>query len=139
MPEDTPRPIVIPRALAVPLVGVSRALGIAPVLCYADTVLWNWELIDDTEPISSENIRPRYLFSGTEDEAGFYISCARVEFVGIELLRLIENFKHIRDPESPLGICTMHQDLVKLKQVIADLSEAIQVGGVNLVCRMHIH
>lgn len=33
--------IRIPASIAVPLVSVSHHLGIAPIVTYADTVLWN--------------------------------------------------------------------------------------------------
>jgi len=51
-------PLRIPASIAVPLSTVSRAIGIAPVVTYADTVLWNWAHVDEsfgaeTRPIAS--------------------------------------------------------------------------------------
>jgi hypothetical protein len=50
IPENDSETVRVPRALAVPLVEVSRALRIAPVLTFADTVLWNWELNKSQSP-----------------------------------------------------------------------------------------
>src|SRR5258705_5820363 len=47
-------PVVIPAPIAVPLVAVSRRLGIAPILTYTDTVLWNWEKRDARHSDRSE-------------------------------------------------------------------------------------
>lgn len=81
--------ILIPRSLAIPLVKVSRILNIAPVLTFADSVLWNFEVIDDTKPLERNNIRPLSLFTGGADEANFYGCCAEIELRGVEALRAI--------------------------------------------------
>jgi len=47
-PDVEPTPLRIPASIAVPLSTVSRAIGIAPVVTYADTVLWNWAHVDDS-------------------------------------------------------------------------------------------
>ncbi|EJD45502.1 Indoleamine 2,3-dioxygenase [Auricularia subglabra TFB-10046 SS5] len=39
-------PLTIPASVAVPLSTISRQIGIAPVVTYADTVLWNWAHAD---------------------------------------------------------------------------------------------
>lgn len=66
--SDDSDPVHVPKSLALPLVQVSRHLGCAPVLTFADTVLWNWELIDPDQPLSIDNMQFVNLFSGTEDE-----------------------------------------------------------------------
>ncbi|KAG8868787.1 hypothetical protein FRC20_002785 [Serendipita sp. 405] len=107
-PPDPSNPtcILIPKSLAVPLVQVSKLLDIAPVLTFADTVLWNHEIIhnedeDDTEvcgkdrrytPLTRENIRPLTLFTRGPDEANFYGCCAEIELRGVEALRAIAYF-----------------------------------------------
>ncbi|CAG8585671.1 2682_t:CDS:2 [Acaulospora colombiana] len=87
--------ILIPESLAVPLVRVSKLLSIAPVLTFADTVLWNHEIIDPSLPLTRSNIRPLTLFTGSDDEANFYGCCAEIELRGVEALRAIANFYDI--------------------------------------------
>jgi indoleamine 2,3-dioxygenase len=89
---STSTSILIPKSLAVPLVSVSRKLGIAPVLTFADTVLWNHEIIDKSRPLDRNNIRPLTLFTEGSDEANFYGCCAEIELRGVEALRAIARF-----------------------------------------------
>ncbi|KAG8817290.1 hypothetical protein FRC17_011298 [Serendipita sp. 399] len=110
-PPDPSNPtcILIPKALAVPLVNVSKLLDIAPVLTFADTVLWNHEILPNSEehdetsgddeesdrrytPLTRENIRPLTLFTRGPDEANFYGCCAEIELRGVEALRAIAYF-----------------------------------------------
>ncbi|PVF92736.1 IDO-domain-containing protein [Serendipita vermifera] len=92
--------ILIPESLAVPLVRVSKLLSIAPVLTFADTVLWNHEIIDPSLPLTRSNIRPLTLFTGSDDEANFYGCCAEIELRGVEALRAIANFYDITSTTS---------------------------------------
>lgn len=91
-PDPSTTSILIPKSLAVPLVNVSQKLAIAPVLTFADTVLWNHEIIDHSLPLTRANIRPLTLFTGGPDEANFYGCCAEIELRGVEALRAIASF-----------------------------------------------
>lgn len=111
--ESVPRPpIHIPAPIAVPLLSVSRHLSLPPVLTYSDDVLYNWALTDsatsprpydDLIPImdlpaqpysavlpSISNIRALTLFTGTRDEAEFYLTSARIELAGVDALALMQ-------------------------------------------------
>ena len=102
----SPYTILVPKALALPLVHVSKRLDIAPVLTFADTVLWNHEIIDSVNeqpsnratkfrPLTRANIRPLTLFTRGPDEANFYGCCAEIELRGVEALRAIAHFYDI--------------------------------------------
>lgn len=52
--SDYPSVTSIPSAISIPWVEVSDQLGIPPILTYADTVLWNWSLIDRSRPLRAE-------------------------------------------------------------------------------------
>ncbi|KAK7038110.1 Indoleamine 2,3-dioxygenase [Favolaschia claudopus] len=123
---------VVPQSLAVPLVAVSRQLGIAPVLTFADTVLWNWEVIEASEPRSFENMRfGVHLFSGTEDERNFYTTSARAEWRGIEMLRIIDEYNNLPNLSDLTSISKVARDLGRLTGIINDISDIIQaVRGV---------
>lgn len=94
-PSASPDPLVVPASLAVPLVAVSDKLGIAPILTFADTVLWNWSLKDSSKPLSPENIEPITLFTQSDDERSFYNCCASIELRGVEALRIILDYDNI--------------------------------------------
>ncbi|CAE6435297.1 unnamed protein product [Rhizoctonia solani] len=82
-------PITIPAPIAIPFVGVSRRLDIAPIVTYADTVLWNWELIDSSQPMSSSNIRIKDLFTRDSQEEHFFLTSARIEIRGLEAMNIM--------------------------------------------------
>lgn len=117
VPEDA-EVVLIPRSLSIPLVQVSNRLGIAPVLTFADTVLWNWSLINPSGPIAIENMRFDNLLSGTDDERRFYETSARAELHGVEMLRLIHSCSND-------GV-RVADNLTRLASLIQGLSDIIQ-------------
>ncbi|KAF7322372.1 hypothetical protein HMN09_00015100 [Mycena chlorophos] len=137
-PEPAPgQPFVVPKSLAVPLVAISQHLGIAPILTFADTVLWNWEFIDASKPFSIDNMRFVNLFSGTEDERNFYLTSAQAEFRGIEMLRIIDEYNNLPNIEGDMtAISKVARDLARLAGIIADISDIIQ--GVRAVVDPHV-
>ncbi|KAJ7311527.1 Indoleamine 2,3-dioxygenase [Mycena albidolilacea] len=128
---------VVPKSLAIPLVAVSRHLGIAPVLTFADTVLWNWDLVDASQPVSFDNMHFGVnLFSGTEDERNFYITSARAEWRGIEMLRIIDEYNNLPNLTDLTSISKVARDLTRLAGIINDISDIIQ--GVRAVVDPHV-
>jgi indoleamine 2,3-dioxygenase len=121
----------------VPLVEVSQLLGIAPVLTFADTVLWNYELIDAEKPLSMTNIRFRHLFSGTKDEANFYFASARAELVGVEMLRVFDEYNRLSPSAGDYAaVGKVSRDLIRLTGIINDINEVIQ--SVRPTCDPHV-
>jgi indoleamine 2,3-dioxygenase len=133
---DNANPILVPESIAVPLVAVSRCLGIAPVLTFADTVLWNWEPIDPTQPASIDNMQFVNLFSGTEDEQNFYIASAKAELRGVEMLRIFDDINALPNLTDLTAISKVSRELTRLAGVIEDIKEIIQ--GVRPTCDPHI-
>ncbi|CUA76071.1 indoleamine 2,3-dioxygenase [Rhizoctonia solani] len=82
-------PIRIPGSLAIPFVDISRHLDIAPILTYADCVLWNFYLEDPSKPLTLENIRIRDLFTKDYQEEHFFLTSARIELRGFEAIQLM--------------------------------------------------
>ena len=121
LPEGTPS-VIIPRAIAVPLVDVSKMLGTAPVMTFADTVLWNWELVDPSQPLSATNIRYVNLFSGTETERQFYAASGAIELKGVEMLQIIEGFVSLPNTTDCASISKIQHDLVHLEKIIREMT-----------------
>lgn len=135
MPPTPGAPAVVPKSLAVPLVQISRHLGFAPILTFADTVLWNWELVDPDQPLSSDNMRFVNLFSGTDDERAFYEASARAELRGIEILRIVDDYASLPNVTDLTSISKVARDLTRLAGVIDSISEIIQ--SVRPICDPH--
>ncbi|KIJ44291.1 hypothetical protein M422DRAFT_30434 [Sphaerobolus stellatus SS14] len=134
-PPPVPERIVVPASLAVPLVAVSDALGIAPILTFADTVLWNWELKDPSQAISPENMRCKTMFSNTPDEENFYVCCANIELRGVEALGIIMDYTRssLDDTES---ISHINNGLDRLTGVVEELTTILQ--SVRSTCEPHV-
>lgn len=121
-------PFIVPKSLSLPLVAVSRHLGIAPVLTFADTVLWNWDLVDPSLPVSIDNMHFVNLFSGTEDERNFYATSARAEFRGIEMLRIIDEYNNLPNLSDLTSISKVARDLTRLKKVIHNTTPLVETN-----------
>ncbi|EJD02196.1 Indoleamine 2,3-dioxygenase [Fomitiporia mediterranea MF3/22] len=135
-PSGPSMPIVVPRTLAVPLVTVSRILGIAPVLTYADTVLWNAYPINSELPMTLDNLRFEHFFSGTEDEAEFYRASAGVELRGVELLNIIEEINSLRNVTDEAAVWKIARDLQRVASLIEELGDILQ--SVRAGCDPHV-
>ncbi|KAI0928949.1 hypothetical protein AcV5_006357 [Taiwanofungus camphoratus] len=116
-------PILVPKPIAVPLNEVSQELRMAPVLTFADTVLWNWELIDPASPLSLNNMQYINVFSGTETERNFYLSSAAVELKGVEMLQIFEGFMSLPDVIDAYAVTKISRDLIRLAKIINELTE----------------
>ena len=125
-PRDTPMPIHVPESLAIPLTNVSRALGIAPVMTFADAVLWNAIPADSQLPMSASNIKFAHAFSSNSAERGFHIASAKAELRGVEILRIIEDYAHLPDIVDVHAVSKTARDLRRLVTVVQDLTDILQ-------------
>ena len=126
IPTDGSEQIRIPKSLAIPLVRVSKILRMAPILTFADTVLWNARPTDPCRPLSIDNIRFENNFSGTEDEENFYRTSALVELRGIEAIQIIHRYLNLDDPQDRVNESGLRSDLVRLKEVLEELTELME-------------
>lgn len=94
----------------------------APVLTFADTVLWNCELVDPRRGMKPENVRIQRTFSGSDDEANFYRTSLAAELRGVEMLNI---FNDHQEPEIA-GNGKLAKDLRRLTVVIDEVNEIIQ-------------
>ncbi|KAI0306719.1 Indoleamine 2,3-dioxygenase [Multifurca ochricompacta] len=125
-PNASPTPIHIPECLAIPIVNVSRELGIAPVLTFADTVLWNAKPADSQLPMSANNISLVHTFSSTDTERNYHIVSAKAELRGVEILRIIEDYAQLSDVADLHTVSKTARDLRRLVTVVQDLTDIMQ-------------
>jgi len=131
-----PEPKRIPAQISVPFVAVSKALGIAPVITYADTILWNWELIRADGPMTFDNMQIKHTFSGTDDERAFYIVQAFVDFHGAQALRIMDDYRSISNFDDLATISKVARDLTRLTAIIGEISDLTQ--SIRPQCDPHV-
>lgn len=101
-------------------------MRIAPILTFADTVLWNARPKDPRRPLSAGNIQFENNFSGTEDEENFYRCSASVELRGVEVIQIIHRFLNLDDPQDRINESELRSDLLRLKEVLEELTELVE-------------
>ncbi|THV07796.1 Indoleamine 2,3-dioxygenase [Dendrothele bispora CBS 962.96] len=137
LPQKTyPEPRRVPAQISVPLVAVSRELGIAPVITYADTILWNWDLIRADGPMTFDNMQMKHAFSETDDEKAFYMVQAFVELHGAQALRIMDDYSAISNFDDLTIISKVARDLTRLTAIIGEISDLIQ--SVRQQCDPHV-
>ncbi|KAL1668527.1 Indoleamine 2,3-dioxygenase [Schizophyllum commune] len=131
-------PIYIPRPLAAPMTAVARHLRMAPVLTYADTILWNVEKINEDGPLTMDNLRTETLFSGTEDESAFYMSQVRCELRGAELLSIMIDIANL-PPARARDAATVAEVEGTLRRLSGDIDELTEImKGIRPTCDPHV-
>ncbi|KAG2008682.1 tryptophan 2,3-dioxygenase [Coprinopsis cinerea AmutBmut pab1-1] len=123
-------PIRIPPPITVPLLQVSAHLQLPPILTYSDDVLYNWKFIDGKETDDDgnaimptiSNIDTQVLFTGTRDEAEFFLTSARMELKGVEALDLMQHMMDEAFVGDDIAVRRITEYLRELSVVINDLS-----------------
>ena len=123
--HDASLPIHIPPSISIPLLTISKELGIPPVLTYPDTVLWNWRKIDPSLPYVSSNIRTTTSFTGTLDESHFYMTSAKIELRGVEALSLMRSTLNETFLSDAIAIQRITRYLGRLAFVIDDITKLL--------------
>ncbi|KAJ2917531.1 hypothetical protein MD484_g2861, partial [Candolleomyces efflorescens] len=122
-------PIVIPAPITLPVLQVSRDLQLPPVITYSDDVLYNWRFTNgqqvdsygnDILPTVS-NISAQTLFTGTSDEAEFYLSSARMELKGVEALELMRSMMDEMFVGDDIATRRITEYLHELAEIIKEL------------------
>ncbi|KAK2459905.1 hypothetical protein APHAL10511_008105 [Amanita phalloides] len=136
-PDDPPR---IPRSISVPLLRVSGALKIPPLLTYSDTVLYNWRVDDDPAPPSSSLsssylattptpptppnptlIRSQTTFTSTPDEHAFYLCSAHIELCGAQALDVMRGILDEIFVGDALAVHRIARSLAALARIVDEM------------------
>ncbi|CAO3668770.1 unnamed protein product [Rhizopus stolonifer] len=109
----------LPAQLAIPWTKIADHLGLCPVVCHAAVVLWNYRLLDKEGPIDLSNLAALSTYSGSLDEAWFYLVTTEIESIGAPCLpEIVLAIDHVRDGNS-----------VGLKQNLDNICKALE--GIN--------
>ncbi|XP_062518540.1 indoleamine 2,3-dioxygenase 2-like [Corticium candelabrum] len=85
---DSGVPPCLPQNIAIPWVGVSKYLGLPPVVTHFDVVLNNWRKIDVNGPLELSNLTTIYAFSPAgKDEQWFSLVTLQIELEAAPAVR----------------------------------------------------
>ncbi|KAF9264139.1 Indoleamine 2,3-dioxygenase [Marasmius fiardii PR-910] len=142
-------PVVIPRSISIPILQVSKFIGMPPVVTYADCVLYNWTApnlhqssscscpdspkaqalstftVCSCAKLLSENIRSQSLFTGLEDEEVFYLTSAKIELRGVEALDIMRSTMDEIFVNDTIAVSRITGLLSRLCVIIGELKELL--------------
>ncbi|XP_064224906.1 indoleamine 2,3-dioxygenase 2 isoform X1 [Aotus nancymaae] len=113
---------VLPRNLALPLVEVSRNLGLPPILVHSDLVLTNWTKRDPDGFLEIGNLETIISFPGGESLHGFILVTVLVEKAAVPGIKaLVQAMNAILQPSQE----ALLQALMQLRLSIQDITKAL--------------
>ncbi|UZJ57433.1 hypothetical protein CBS101457_006753 [Exobasidium rhododendri] len=122
----------VPAAIAVPWVALSTQLDLPPILTYATTVLWNWDLRDPSLGFTNDNVYITTTFSNTSSEEHFFKTSLLIERKGVAALTLMRRSLDEAFVGDSLARHRISIYLTRLGKVIEDLTQLLH--DVRLGC-----
>ncbi|KAH6571481.1 hypothetical protein BASA50_000653 [Batrachochytrium salamandrivorans] len=117
---------ILPKCIAVPWFAVAKKLAVKPVISYSSVDLNNWYLLNPDGPLDLSNIAIRHTFTGTVDEAWFYLIPLAIEAAGAPSIQAL-----VRAQQAILN--KDNATLLSCLTVIADSTEEMA----SLIKRMY--
>lgn len=77
----------LPAAIAVPWAKLAERMGRPPIITHASIVLNNWRLVDESQPLSADNLACTQHFLGGMDEQWFFTATTALEAIGAPALK----------------------------------------------------
>ncbi|XP_010615447.1 indoleamine 2,3-dioxygenase 2 isoform X4 [Fukomys damarensis] len=113
---------VLPRNLAVPMVGVSGSLGLPPILAHSGLVLANWTKKDPKGPLEISNLETIVSLPGGESLRGFVLVTVLVEKAAVPGIKaLTQATNAILQPNED----TLLKALQRLRLSIQDITRTL--------------
>ncbi len=117
----------IPKKLAVPWCTVSDHLHVKPVVCYAITVLYNFQLREPLGPWDAENISITNTFTGSEDESWFYVVPLLIELAAVPginaMSKVFADMAHHRIADILNCLQSVQRSLQDMRKALARMFE----------------
>ncbi|EFP80565.1 uncharacterized protein PGTG_06521 [Puccinia graminis f. sp. tritici CRL 75-36-700-3] len=131
--ESTPNQLEkIPKGIAVPLCAVSNLLDMPPVLTYADTVLYNWRLVNPAEGFTPDNIVIHTTFTNTPSEEHFFKTSLLVEVLGPTCLSLMKLAIDEAIVADTLSVTRIASSLLVLTTLIDRLRDSTLIHALDI-------
>ncbi|XP_076452058.1 myoglobin-like [Babylonia areolata] len=122
----------LPACVAVPLCGLSKELGIMPVLTHSDLGLANYRLTDPTKPLELDNMSALYCLPGGKEAEWFVIVTAAVEIEfgkGIKaLLMVLEGLKRGDEKAVTDGLVNLTHVVDIMKNTFSRMHEKLSAA-----------
>ena len=116
----------LPQQLAIPWHETASRCGLPPVITYASAVLWNWGLKDPDGPISFDNLRTIFSFTGDRSEEWFYLVHQGIELeaavgvkAAVDCLRAVK----VEHPDIDCIIQCLNKVTESIKNMVSFLSK----------------
>lgn len=123
----------IPVGIAIPWFYSANALDIPPVLTHAAVDLYNWQLIDQKQPFSLDNIRNMHLTTDTpeqrQSESWFYLimtaiegCCGEILPLSLKTLDLLEEYSNPKKSKTKSNANTLDKikkNLIKYSEILS--------------------
>lgn len=116
---------IVPASIAIPWVSLSKQLDIPPILTYATSVLWNWNLRDPSLGFQDDNVFVTTTFSGTTSEEHFFKTSVLIEKRGVAALTLMRRSLDEAFIGDSLARRRISRNLQLLSRVIEDLTKFV--------------
>lgn len=104
----------IPECLAKLWIELAESLGTQPIVTYCSSVLYNFRLLDATQPLSLENIWTMHTSSGSMDESWFYVVSLIIDAQSGELIRLFLDLQKAATAQDHNALLAGMQQLAEL-------------------------
>ncbi|KAH8552630.1 Indoleamine 2,3-dioxygenase [Umbelopsis sp. PMI_123] len=112
----------LPPCLAIPWTQIASYLGVCPVVCHASVVLWNYKPLWEDGPLDLSNLAALTTYSGSVDEAWFYLVTVAVESAGAPALSTIMSaLDHVQANDEKALI----DDLTHIKNCLINMNVAL--------------
>ena len=76
----------VPRQIVIPLHKVSEYLGIQYIITHYAIDCYNWKIIDETKPITLDNVKSIFTITSNKSEIGFCMVAVVIEYYGKNIL-----------------------------------------------------
>ncbi|PHZ10102.1 Indoleamine 2,3-dioxygenase [Rhizopus microsporus ATCC 52813] len=117
----------LPSQLAVPWTKIADHLGLCPVVCHAAVALWNYRLLDEDGPIDLSNLAIMGTYSGSLDEAWFYLVTTSIESAGApcvsQIMAAIDNIQDGNYTGLKANLETIRDSIAEMTQVLTRMYE----------------
>ncbi|KAI9226838.1 MAG: Indoleamine 2,3-dioxygenase [Piptocephalis tieghemiana] len=114
----------LPECLSIPLCTLANALGCNPVSCHASVALWNWKPLDPHDSLDLDNLAILHTFSGSTDEAWFYLVTTAIEAKGgLVISAILDALEQTHSPSPSLP--ALANALDQLKSLIQDITHIL--------------
>lgn len=113
----------LPPAITIPFLEVSSHLSLPPTATYSALNLWNFTVLPNMDLSNIDNLSILHTFTGTDDEAWFYLISVAIEARGASLIRtMLEAIDAVRANDSEVIVQSLLTFSASVQEISAILN-----------------